>query len=99
MSLDIEKLSKHLFWEYDIEQIDKDKHRDLVILRVLEYGVDKDWERIKKYYTVEEIKTVAKNARTLDDVALAFVSFYTDTPLSEFRCYTQKQLIPHFSGY
>ncbi len=31
-------LSPHLFWEYDTTQIDIEVHKDLVILRVLEYG-------------------------------------------------------------
>ena len=95
----LSEFSRHIFWEYDINGINWKDHEDFIIIRVLEYGNDSDWILLKKSCSKEEIKKAGIGVRSLDDVTMHFIAQYTDTPLSEFRCYKNKQLIPHFSGY
>lgn len=40
---DINKLSKHLFWDIDKNKIDADKNKKLIINRVVDYGLISDW--------------------------------------------------------
>jgi hypothetical protein len=49
------------------------KYKSFFIQRVLEYGMMKDWELIKKLYGMEAIKVAALNARSLYAVTLSFV--------------------------
>ncbi len=98
-AFNISQLSPHLFWEYDSSDLDLVKDKDLIILRVLEYGQLEDWRFVQKFYSVDEIKMAAVNSRSLDEVAMNFVAIYTKTAIEEFRCYRQRQLTPHFSGY
>ena len=95
----ISQLSPHLFWEYDCGDLDTVKDKDLIILRVLEYGLIEDWRFVQETYSIDEIRSAAVNSRSLDEVAMNFVAFYTKTAIEEFRCYKQMQLTPHYSGY
>ena len=95
----ISQLSPHLFWEYDSDDLDIVKDKDLIILRVLEYGGKEDWKFVQETYSIDEIRNAAVNSRSLDEVAMNFVAIYTETAIEEFRCYKQKQLTPHYSGY
>jgi hypothetical protein len=90
----IDLLSKHLFWDTDIEVISIDKNKSFIIQRVLEYGFMGDWNLIKKWYGIEEIGEVACQFRTLDPRALSFLVNITNIPINKFRCYTTKQSIP-----
>lgn len=84
--------SQNLFWDIDINTLDIDKYPAQVIERVLEYGQWDDWKKIKEYYSLETIKNVAINLRSLESTAMSFISTITHTSLEEFRCYKLKQL-------
>ncbi len=92
-------LSPHLFWDVDRDKVKWEADIEFIVSRVLEYGVKKDWEIIKSIYGLELIGKTATKLRSLDEVALNFISVKCDIPLNQFRCYTLQQSIPHFSGY
>ena len=48
-------LSPHLFWDADTTKIDPEKHAELIVQRILEYGLLKDWQLLKKHYGLEKI--------------------------------------------
>lgn len=83
--------SQNLFWDIDINTLDIDKHPSQVIERVLEYGQWEDWKKIKDYYTLETIKDIAINLRSLEATAMSFISTITHTSIEDFRCYKLKQ--------
>ncbi|MFT6810146.1 MAG: hypothetical protein ACJA01_003389 [Saprospiraceae bacterium] len=83
----ISQLSPHLFWEYDSDDLDILKDKDLIILRVLEYGLLEDWRFVEETYSIDEIRSAAVNSRSLDEVAMNFVAIYTKTAIEKFRCY------------
>lgn len=87
----VELLSKHLFWDTPISNIDAETNKAFIIHRVLEYGLMKDWQLLTKWYGISEIGKTATHFRSLDPKALAFLINITGLTLSDFRCYTTKQ--------
>lgn len=91
----INDFSPHLFWDVDLRVIDFDEHKTQIIQKVLEYGLIKDWDLLKKFYGMETIKEVSLNLRCLDAVTLSFLSAIFKINKTEFRCYKQSQLFPN----
>ncbi len=92
--MDISQFSKHLFWDVNIADIDIEKHKQWLINRVLDYGTWDDWLLIANYFTKQEIKEAALKIRCMSAKSLSFIALYTETPINEFRCYTERQLNP-----
>lgn len=88
----VQDLSPHLFWDVSILTLDLDEHAHYIIDRVMSLGTMEDFKIIKSYYGIEIIKRVVKQARYLDNKVLHFCSVYFNIPLTDFRCYTLKQL-------
>ena len=90
----ISNLSKVLFWDIDIEQVNMDSCPSQIIQRVLEYGTLNDWRIIRTYYGLDKIVDVCRKLRSLDAVALSFISTISHTNKEEYRCYHTKQSSP-----
>ena len=86
------KLSKHLFWDTDRNNLTVDKNKGFIIQRVLEYGLIADWHIIKEWYGIKEIGDTACQFRSLEPRALAFILNISKIPIEKFRCYFTKQL-------
>ncbi len=93
------QLSKTLFWDTDISQIDYEKNARHIIERVLLRGTLDDWFAIKKYYGVERIKQVVVKIRYLDKVTLNFCSKYFKIPKNQFKCYNTEPSIRKLWDY
>ena len=87
----MKNLSSHLFWDVDVNKVNLETSKKLIIQRVLEYGMIEDWIFIKKHYGLEEIVRVAKTLRDLDSISLNFIATISNTAKESFRCYTEKQ--------
>lgn len=98
-SYKISDLSPHLFWDVNPANITFDKNETLIVQRVLEYGNHLDWTILKSHYGLKRIGLVASQLRSLDEVALHFISTICKIPLESFRCYTKQQSHPNFYGY
>jgi hypothetical protein len=92
--LQINQFSKHLFWDVKRSELNVEDHKSYIVKQVLEYGLMKDWNLIKKYYGIEKIAECAMSFRELDNKALSFVSFLSGKPINKFRCYNYQQSIP-----
>jgi len=94
--MDIEKsilgLPKALFWDVDPKKIDPQKHAAYIIERAITLGTMDDFIIIKKFYGKSKIKRIVKKLRYLNDKDMNFCSIYFNIPITEFRCYTTKQL-------
>lgn len=88
------EFSENLFWDTDIQSLDYDKHFPFIIARVLDYGTWSDWKEITRCYTMTQIKEAALQIRSLFPKSLNYIAFYTETPISEFRCYKLRQSAP-----
>jgi hypothetical protein len=93
------KLNARLFWDTDPTKVDYDRHSRHVIERVSTRGTLEEWREIVRYYGVERIKSEALQIRSLDAKTLHFLSAFLNTPISQFRCYTEGQLNPAHSPY
>jgi hypothetical protein len=80
--------SKNLFWDVDVNSLDMEEHKSFIVARVLDYGTWNDWETIKNYYGLEELKNISTQLRSILPESLSFISTVTNTPENEFRCYT-----------
>ena len=86
-------LSPHLFWDVGTTNFDIDKSAEWLIPRVLEYGNMSDCY-IKHYYGMDKITTVCKSVRSLDPVALSFISCLSGEEKENFRSYRIAQVYP-----
>jgi len=59
----VELLSKHLFWDTPINQIEIEKNKGFIVHRVLEYGLWSDWQLIRKWYGIDQIGHTISIAR------------------------------------
>ncbi|MBU3659465.1 MAG: hypothetical protein FGM14_06335 [Flavobacteriales bacterium] len=84
-------LSKTLFWDVNIQDIDAEIHSLFIVERVLTRGTLDDFRAIKNYYGIEKLKSIIVKIKNLDERTLSFCSVYFSIPKSEFRCYNFKQ--------
>ena len=99
MSSLITSLSPHIFWDVDVQSVDMEKNGVFVLQRVLQYGVLKDWLLLKSIMGVDNIKVLAVQLPTLDDVSISFLSNLYKIDKSEFKCYKNKQSNQNYWSY
>ena len=87
----LENLSKRLFWDTNSDQLDWDKDSPLIITRVVERGTLEEWRVIVRKYGLDKIISIAKEIRSMDLLAVNFLSQISGTSLTEFRCYNTIQ--------
>ena len=85
------QLSKHIFWDVDINSVDFQKHSQMVMERVVTYGNLEDWHKIKLFYGMTRIKKEVTRIRILDKKTLNILSLILKIPTHKFRCYKQIQ--------
>ena len=99
MSSLITSLSPHIFWDVDVQSVDMEKNGVFVLQRVLQYGILKDWLLLKSIMGAENIKALAVQLPTLDDVSISFLSNLYKIDKSEFKCYKNKQSNQNYWSY
>ena len=99
MSSLITSLSPHIFWDVDVQSVDLEKNGVFVLQRVLQYGILKDWLLLKSVMGAENIKALAVQLPTLDDVSISFLSNLYKIDKSEFKCYKNKQSNQNYWSY
>ena len=72
----ISLLSRHLFWDMDVNKVNLDTCPAQIIQRVLEYGNLKDWQLILSYYGLDRIVSICQSLRTLDKKAFVLFLLY-----------------------
>jgi len=83
----LEDLSRHLFWDVNINELDLQKNRKQIIHRVLDYGLMDDWYIIQNYYGIKEIAEIALTIKDLDKKSASFISLISKIPKEKFLCY------------
>ncbi len=87
----LQDLSGHLFWDIDFQNIDVQKHRTIIIERVITRGNLKDLKILFQLYTPAIIKQEIVKAGFLDKKSLNWVSGYFNIPKTKFTCYSKIQ--------
>jgi len=88
----IEQLNKAYFWDVDIDKIDEEKSKRLIIERVMIYGNLYEIKLIKEFYGIKEIVSILCKLNYIDPKTLNFISLLFQVPKTKFKCYTRKQL-------
>ncbi len=87
-------LKPQYFWDVDINKLDVNSSKRLIIQRVFELGTAKEIMLVIKYYGNSEVVDVLKNLNYIDPKTLNFVSKLFNVSLQSFKCYTREQLNP-----
>ena len=88
----LENLSNRLFWDVDPSLLDWESDMPLIITRVVERVTVAEWKTIVHKYGLTKIVATAKKVKSMDALAANFLAQISDTPISEFQCYTTRQL-------
>lgn len=91
--------AKRIFWDVDFEQLDYDAKANFVIERVFERGDVEDIRQCRRYYGDEKVMEVLLKAKFLPEHRMHLASAVIDKPLTDFRCYTLRQLNPGLFPY
>ena len=90
---------KRIFWDVNFELIDYDAKANWVIERVFSRGDVEDIRQCRRYYGDEKVTAALLNAKYLPEHRMHLASAVIDKPLTEFRCYTLRQLNPGLFPY
>jgi hypothetical protein len=90
---------KRIFWDVNFEALDYDKKASFIIERVFERGDVEDIRQCRRYYGDEKVTEVLLNAKYLPERRLHLAAAVIDKPVTEFRCYTLRQLNPGLFPY
>ena len=83
---------KRIFWDVNFENIDYDNKANFVIERVFERGDVQDVRNCRRYYGDDKVREALLNAKYLPLHTIHFASAIVDRPITDFRCYTLRQL-------
>ena len=87
-------LKKEYFWDVNIEKLDVDSARRLIIERVFSLGSIEEMMLVIDYYGEDEVKKVLTGLNYMDRKTLNFVSKVFNIPLNSFKCYSRMQSHP-----
>jgi hypothetical protein len=92
-NVDKPNLPKRLFWDWNFDKIDWQKHYLAVIDRVIERGNKQEWKEMLRYYGKRKvIKALKSEIKYLPDYAIDDVCCYFKMKKEELACYARKQL-------
>jgi len=83
----ISKFTKGLFWNFNKEKLDFKKHKDLIIERIIEAGLEDDEILMWKIYSYKDIKKVALNMECLFPEKLEYIAFVLKIDEKLFKSY------------
>jgi hypothetical protein len=81
------KLSKYLFWDYNINTLDLNVDKNLILERVFTRGTENDEKEIFNYYGKDLIKDAVLTIKYLDKKTLNYLSIVLDISKEKFKCY------------
>jgi hypothetical protein len=88
-------LPKRLFWDWNYDKIDWEKHYLAVIDRVIERGNKKEWNEVMHFYGESRVNyALMKEIKYLPDYIIDNVCGYFKLKKEELACYARKQSKP-----
>ncbi|MCF8227715.1 MAG: hypothetical protein K9G58_05010 [Bacteroidales bacterium] len=88
----IEKLDSQYFWDVNMESLNEENSKRLIIERVFSLGKKDEMKSLLEYYGRDEVISTLQNLNYLDPKTLNFLSKIFNKPKTSFKCYTRKQL-------
>jgi hypothetical protein len=90
---------RRIFWDVDYDKMDLDLKANFVIERVFERGDVEDIRQCRRYFGDDKVTTALLNAKFLPEHTIHLASAVIDKPITDFRCYTLRQLNPGLFPY
>ncbi len=85
-------LPAHLFWDFNFQLMDWEKHHQLVMERVFERGTEDQWRELDNFYGVARIKAALHtDIKFLPDFAIEKVCNHYHIQKNTLLCFTRKQ--------
>jgi len=81
---------KELFWDINFSTLDIEKHKNLIVERVLSFGNLDEFNYLLSLYSYQTIKQINTQLGYLDPKTIAFVSGFFKIDKMKMRCYIQK---------
>ena len=81
------KLSKYLFWDVNIRNLDYETRAPFILERVFTMGMQEDEWEVNKFYGKERIRKEVVKSKALDKKTLNYLSIFYEIPKKEFACY------------
>lgn len=82
-------LNKALLWDFGEKDYDVNKHKIIIIQRVVEYGALSDWCFIVKNYDEDSIISIIKQMPSLSNKSINFVCKVFNLDKSDLKCCTK----------
>ena len=82
----LSRLSGYLFWDLNIDMLDPDIDKKLILERVFTRGTENDEKEVFNYYGMSLIKSVILSIKYLDKKTLNYLSVIFGIPKEEFEC-------------
>jgi hypothetical protein len=83
----LSRLSKFLFWDYDVNILDPHIDKNIILERVFTRGTENDEKEIFNYYGKKLIKDTVLNIKYFDKKTLNYLSIIFNISKEEFKCY------------
>ena len=87
-TVDLTKLSPHLFWDTDIDCLNPETHWRYIITRVMDRGNCDDVKQVWNSYGAGMVRKALTQARCLNKRTISFFANQFGLPPTEFRAYT-----------
>jgi len=85
------EINPALLWDFGGKPFDYQKHKQIIIQRVVEFGTIEDWGVIFNKYSDDEIISAVKEINTLSNINLNFISKLFGLKKTDFKCCTKPQ--------
>ncbi|MBC8321349.1 MAG: hypothetical protein H8E34_11550 [Bacteroidetes bacterium] len=93
MQIFLKKINPTYFWDIDLDKIEDQKSKRLIIERILNLGNLQEIKQMISHYGKEEVIETMCNLNHLDPKTLNFFSLVFGISKTKFKCYTRKQSI------
>jgi len=77
---------KNNFWDIDFSDLDKKKHSQFIIERILEYGNEKEVKWMRQNFTEKEIKTVVCKSKNISKKSANFWQLLFEIKKDDILC-------------
>jgi hypothetical protein len=86
------QLSQYLFWDYNVNMLNPDCDKKLIIERVFTRGTEMDEKILFSYYGKDAIQDCVLNIKYFDKKTLNYLSIVFDIAKEKFECYKKSLL-------
>jgi len=86
----ITELSRSIFWDIYIQDLDVKKNKNIIIERIALYGNDNDLRIMFLLYSKKCIKNILIKSDSLNNGIIEYFSFILNIKKEVFKCYRKK---------